>query len=140
MKELVDSSMARTAFALIMLGIAGGVALLLGAIGIYGVISYAVSQRTREIGVRMALGAQRGTVSGMVVREGMTLAGIGVAVGLLAALGLTRWMGSLLYGVEPTDVPTFATVALTLGAVALFASWLPAHRAATVDPAVTLRE
>jgi predicted permease len=140
MEELVDRSMARTAFALVMLGIAGAVALLLGAIGIYGVVSYAVSQRTREIGVRMALGAKRGDVSGMVVRQGMTLAGIGVGVGLLAAVGLTRLMASLLYGVDPIDLPTFGGVALALTAVAMLASWLPAHRAATVDPAVTLRE
>jgi predicted permease len=140
MDELLDRSMARTSFALVMLGIAGAVALLLGAIGVYGVMSYSVSQRTREIGVRMALGAGRMDVSGMVVRQGMTLASLGVAVGLLAAFGLTRLMTSLLYGVDAVDLPTFGVVALTLGGVALLASWLPAHRAATLDPADTLRQ
>lgn len=140
MDELVSGSLARTAFSLVMLGIAGGVALLLGAIGIYGVISYAVSQRTREIGVRMALGARREDVSGMVVRQGLLLAGAGVGAGLVAALGLTRLMESMLFGVEPVDLPTFGAVSVVLGVVALVASWLPAHRAATVDPAVTLRD
>jgi predicted permease len=140
MRELVDASLARASFALVMLGIAGGVALLLGAIGIYGVISYAVSQRTREIGVRMALGADRGSVSGMVVRQGMTLAGIGVGLGLLGAFALTRLMASLLFGVDPVDVPTFAVVSVGLVAVALAASWLPASRATRVDPAVALRK
>lgn len=140
MEELVDRSMARTSFALVMLGIAGAVALLLGAIGVYGVMSYSVSQRTREIGVRMALGAGRRDVSGMVVRQGMTLAGVGVAFGLLGAFGLTRLMTSLLYGVDAIDLPTFGIVALTLGMVAMLASWLPAHRAATLDPADTLRQ
>lgn len=140
MAELVDRSMARTAFAMVMLGIAGLVALVLGAIGIYGVISYAVSQRTREIGVRMALGAERGDVSGMIVRQGLQLAVLGVGIGLVAAFGLTRLMSSLLYGVEAVDPPTFAAVALVLATVAGLASWLPAHRAARVHPAVTLRE
>ncbi len=140
MQELVDRSMARTSFALVMLGIAGAVALMLGTIGIYGVISYAVSQRTREIGVRMALGAARGDVSGMVVREGMTLVAIGVALGLVAAIGLSRLMASMLFGVSAVDPATYAAVVVTLGVVAAGASWLPAHRAATVDPAVTLRQ
>jgi predicted permease len=140
MQELVERSMARTSFVLVMLGIAGAVALLLGTIGIYGVISYAVSQRTREIGVRMALGAARGDVSGMVVREGMVLVAIGVALGLVAALALSRVMASLLFGVSPVDPPTYAVVVVTLSAVAAAASWLPAHRAAAIDPAVTLRQ
>lgn len=140
MAELVSRSMARTAFALVMLSLAGGVALLLGAIGIYGVISYAVSQRTREIGVRMALGARQVDVSSMIVRQGMMLTAIGVGVGLAAASGLTRLMSSLLYGVNPIDVPTFGVVAVALAAVATLASWLPAHRAAAVNPAVTLRQ
>jgi len=140
MDELVARSMARTSFALVMLGIAAAVALILGAIGVYGVISYSVSQRTREIGVRIALGARRQDVSGMVVRQGMVLAGLGVAIGLAAALGLTRLMASLLYGVDPVDLPTFGAVALTVASVAALASWLPAHRAGTVDPATTLRQ
>jgi ABC-type antimicrobial peptide transport system permease subunit len=140
MDELVARSLARTSFALVMLGIAAGVALLLGAIGVYGVISYAVSQRTREIGVRMALGARQRDVSSMVVRQGMTLAGLGVAIGLVAAVGLTRLMASLLFGVDPVDPPTFGVVAVTVAAVAALASWLPAHRASTLDPATTLRQ
>jgi predicted permease len=139
-EELVENSMARTSFTLVMLGIAAGVALLLGAVGIYGVISYAVSQRTREIGVRMALGAERGSVSRMVVRQGLMLAAVGVGVGLVVALGLTRLMASLLFGVEPIDPPTYGAVSLALTAVAVIASWLPARRAASVDPAVTLRQ
>ncbi len=139
-EELVERSMARTSFTLVMLGIAAAVALLLGAVGIYGVISYAVSQRTREIGVRMALGAERGDVSRMVVGQGMILAGIGVGLGLLAAFGLTRLMASLLFGVQPVDLPTYGVVSLALASVAVVASWLPARRAAAVDPAVTLRQ
>jgi len=136
----VRRSMARTSFTLVMLLIAAGVALLLGTIGIYGVISYAVSQRTREIGVRMALGAQRGDVSQMVLRQGLVLAGLGVVVGFVGSLGLSRAMSSLLFGVQPIDAPTYGMVALTLALVAGLASWMPARRAAGVDPAVTLRE
>jgi len=140
MQELVDDSLARTSFAMVMLSIAGAVALLLGAIGIYGVISYAVSQRRREIGLRIALGAERGHVSGMVVRQGLTLTGLGVVLGLGAALVLTRLMASLLFGVDPVDLPTFAAVSASLASVALVASWLPADRATRVDPATALRE
>ena len=122
-----------------MLAIAAAVALILGVVGIYGVISYIVSQRTREIGVRMALGAAQSDVSRMVLRQGMILAGSGLVVGLLAAAGLTRLMGSLLYGVEATDPVTFATVAGLLGGVALIASYLPALRAARTDPVEALR-
>jgi hypothetical protein len=139
-QERLDESLARTSFILVLLGIAAAVALLLGAVGIYGVISYAVSQRTREIGVRMALGAEGGAVAGMMLRQGLVLAAVGIAVGAMAALGLTRLMSSLLYGVDPVDLPTFAAVGLTLAAVAALASWLPARRAAAVDPALTLRE
>jgi ABC-type antimicrobial peptide transport system permease subunit len=138
--RLLDRSMARTAFTLVMLALAAGVALLLGAVGIYGVISYAVSQRTREIGVRMALGAQRGDVRRMVVGQGMAVVGIGVGLGLVAALGLSRLMGSLLYGVEPVDPVTYGLVAVSLALVARAASWLPAARATRVDPATTLRQ
>ncbi len=138
--ELVRRSMARTSFTLVMLGIAALVALLLGAVGIYGVISYAVSQRTREIGVRMALGAERGAVARMVVGQGMVLVAAGVGIGLMAAFGLTRLMASLLYGVRPLDFPTYGVVSVALAGVAVVASWLPARRAARVDPATTLRE
>ena len=131
--------MARTSFTLIMLAIAAGVALFLGAVGVYGVISYVVAQRTREIGVRMALGAEQSDVRRMVLRQGASLAAAGVLVGLVAAAGVTRLMASLLFGVQPIDIPTFAGVAVALSVIALFASWLPARRASTVDPVVALR-
>ena len=107
--------------------------------GIYGVISYIVSQRTHEIGVRMALGADRGDVRWMVLHQGVILAGIGVAVGLVVAAGVTRLMSSLLYGVEATDPVTFGAVAVMLTAIALVASYLPAERASRTDPLVALR-
>ncbi len=132
-------AMARTSFISVMLAIAAAVALALGVVGIYGVISYIVSQRTREIGVRMALGADRRGVRRMVLRQGMILAGIGVVVGLVAAVGLTRLMSSLLYGVEATDPVTFGVVAALLTAVALLASYLPALRASRTDPLEALR-
>jgi ABC-type antimicrobial peptide transport system permease subunit len=137
--DLLTRSMARTSFSLIMLGIAAAVALILGSIGIYGVIGYVVSQRTRELGVRMALGAEAGDVRGMVLKQGLLLSGAGVVIGLGAAAGLTRLMGALLYGVDPIDPLTFGTVAASLTAVALLASYLPAHRASKVDPVVAIR-
>ena len=105
---LYTKSMARTSFTLVMLCVAGGMALLLGIVGIYGVISYAVSQRTREIGIRMALGAQRQTMTGMFVRQGLWLAGIGIVCGLVAALATMRLMSSLLFNVSPVDPVTYA--------------------------------
>jgi ABC-type antimicrobial peptide transport system permease subunit len=137
--EVLSRSMARTSFSLIMLGIAAGVALLLGAIGIYGVISYVVSQRTRELGVRLALGAEASDVRRMVLRQGLILAGMGVIIGLGAAIGLTRLMEALLYGVDPVDPLTFGAVALSLTFVALLASYIPARRASKVDPVVAIR-
>jgi predicted permease len=137
--QFVDDSMARTSFTLVMLAIAAGVALFLGAVGVYGVISYVVSQRTREIGVRMALGAEQEDVRRMVLKQGGTLAGAGVVVGLIMASLLTRLMASLLYGVSPIDLPTFGAVALALSAIALLASYLPARRASSVDPVMALR-
>jgi ABC-type antimicrobial peptide transport system permease subunit len=122
-----------------MLGAASGIALLLGLVGIYGVISYVVSQRTREIGVRMALGASRGTVRGMVVRRGLLLSGGGVLLGLIAAGPLSRLMRSLLYGVSPIDPITYLAVGVSLIAVAVLASLIPAVRAAGVDPGSALR-
>jgi ABC-type antimicrobial peptide transport system permease subunit len=139
LEEILEGSLARTSFTLVLLVIAASVALILGMVGIYGVISYIVSQRTREIGVRMALGAEHTDVTLMVVRQGMILAGAGVFVGLVAAMGLTRLMGSLLYGVEASDPATFSSVAILLGAVALVASYLPAMRAAKTDPVEALR-
>ncbi len=137
--EILAQSMARTSFMLVTLAIAAGVALALGVVGIYGVISYMVSQRTREIGVRMALGADRRDVRRMVLRQGVILAGIGVAVGLVAAVGLTRLISSWLFGVEATDPVTFGLVAALLVAVALVASYLPALRASRTDPLEALR-
>ncbi len=137
--DILAQSMARTSFISVMLAIAAAVALALGVVGIYGVISYIVSQRTREIGVRMAIGADRRDVRRMVLRQGMILAGIGVVVGLVAAVGLTRFMSSFLHGVEATDPATFAAVAALLTAVALVASYLPALRASRTDPLEALR-
>jgi hypothetical protein len=132
-------SMAETSFTMILLGIAGGVALILGLVGVYGVISYAVSQRSGELGMRMALGAQPGDVKGMVLRQGFVLAGLGIGSGILLALGLTRLMTALLVEVSPVDPITYSLVAAGLLAVALAASYLPARRAAKVDPMTALR-
>ena len=134
MRETVDRSMARTSFTLVMLAIAGAMALVLGLIGIYGVIAYAVSQRTREIGIRLALGARPADIRQMFVRYGVGLCAMGIAIGLGAAAVLTPVMKSLLYGVAPTDPMTFAAVPLTLLLAALAASYLPARRVSAVDP------
>jgi putative ABC transport system permease protein len=139
MQDVYDGSLARTSFTLVMLGIAGAMALVLGIIGIYGVISYAVSQRRREIGIRLALGAQQEQLRRMFVRHGLVLAGIGVAIGLVAAVGLMQLMKSLLFGISPLDPVTYATVPLVLVSAAVLASYLPARRAAAVDPVEALR-
>jgi predicted permease len=139
LSTVVSTAMARTTFTLIMIGAAASIALLLGAIGIYGVISYMVSLRTREIGVRIALGAQREQVRRMIVRQGLVLAVIGVGIGLIGALALSRLIGSLLYGITPNDPVTLIGVAVGLMAVAAVASWLPAMRAARIDPIEALR-
>jgi predicted permease len=139
MQEVYDRSMAGTSFALVMLGIAGATALVLGLIGIYGVISYAVSLRTREIGIRVALGAQGRDIVRIVLGQGGKMALVGIALGLVASFGLTRLMSSMLFGVSPTDPLTFITVAIVLLAVALVACWIPARRATRVDPMVALR-
>jgi len=139
LQDLYDQSMARTSFTLVLLAIAGGMALILGIVGIYGVIAYAVSQRTREIGIRMALGAQPAGLQRMFVRHGLLLAGIGAAIGLAAAAGLTRLMSSLLFGVAAFDPVTYALVAAVLIAAAALASYFPARRATTVDPVQALR-
>ncbi len=139
LEEIRERSMARTSFTLVMLAIAAATALLLGGIGIYGVTSYAVAQRRREIGVRMALGARRRDVGGLVLRHGLALAGIGVGAGLAAAFGLTRLMSALLYGVGAVDPATYAAGGAGAVGLALVASWLPARRAAAVDPIETLR-
>jgi predicted permease len=132
-------SMARTSFTLIMLAVAGGMALLLGVVGIYGVISCSVSQRVREIGIRMALGAQQQSVTGMFIRHGLILTGIGAAFGLVAAVIVMRLMSSLLFHVNPVDPLTYGAVTLGLVATAFGASYLPSRRAATIDPVEALR-
>jgi len=132
-------SMARTSFTLVMLGVAGAMALLLGVVGIYGVIAYSVSQRRREIGIRMALGAQQPTLTGMFVRYGLFLTGIGVACGLVVAILIMRLMSTLLFQVNPTDPLTYVAVSVGLIFTAFLASYLPSRRAATVDPVEALR-
>lgn len=136
---MYDLSMARTSFSLALLGIAGAMALLLGIVGIYGVLSYAVMQRQREVGIRLALGAQPHTVKQMFVHRGLIVSGVGIAVGAAAAAGLTRLMSSLLFGVTPVDAATFGTAAAVLVIAAVIASYLPARRAAAVNPVETLR-
>jgi putative ABC transport system permease protein len=133
------ASLTRQRFNMIILGVFSGVALVLAAVGIYGVVSYSVTQRSHEIGIRMALGAESGHVLKMVVKEGLVLAVIGVAIGVVAAFGLTRFMASLLFGVGVTDAFTFIAVAVFLTGVTAFASYIPARRAAKVDPIVALR-
>jgi predicted permease len=139
LEDAVGDAVARPRLLTVLLGLFGVMGLVLGALGIYGVLAYLVSQRTREIGVRLALGAKASDVLWMVVRRGLRLAGLGVAIGLVAALALTRLMQGVLYGVTPTDPLTFVGVAAALLAVAAFASWLPARRATRVDPLVALR-
>jgi len=139
MQNVYEKSVARTSFTLVMLGIAGAMSIALGVIGIYGVLSYTVSQRRREIGIRLALGAQRDNVLSMVLGSGARMALAGVAIGVLVALALTRWMNSLLFGVSAHDPLTFAMVAVVLFSVALMACWIPARRATRVDPMVAIR-
>ena len=138
-REIYDRSMARTSFTLVMLGIAAAMALLLGLVGIYGVIAYSVTQRTREIGIRMALGATQDRVRGLFVRHGLVLAGIGVLCGIATAIPLTRLMTALLFEVSPLDPLTYVAVAVLLVASALLATYLPARRAALVEPVEALR-
>jgi predicted permease len=139
MQDLYGQSMERTSFTLVMLAIAGSMALALSIIGIYGVISYAVSQRTREIGIRLALGAQRKTLSWMFVRSALAMTGTGMAIGLVAAVLLMQLMKTLLFGISPLDPLTYVTVPFILAIAASLASYLPARRAAAVDPVQTLR-
>ena len=139
MQEVYDRSMARSSFTLVMLAIAGLMALVLGIVGIYGVIAYSVSQRTREIGIRLALGANPGTLKRMFVRHALALAAIGCVIGLAAATGLTRLMASLLFGVSALDPATYLAVPLVLLCAAVVSSYLPARRAAAVDPTEALR-
>jgi putative ABC transport system permease protein len=138
-EEIVSRSLAERWFSMVLLGIFAVLALVLSSVGIYGVISYVVGQRTHEIGIRIALGAQRKDVLALVLGEGTRTTLLGVGIGLIAALGLTRLMASVLYGVSATDPLTFVAVAGVLAAVALAASYIPARRAMRVDPIVALR-
>jgi putative ABC transport system permease protein len=139
MDERVDGSLAPERFAVTVLGFFAAIALVLAALGLYGVISYSVTQRTQEIGVRMALGANRREVLGMVLRQGLRLAAIGAAIGCVAAYGVARLLSNQLFGVSAGDPGTFVGVAVVLAAVALLACYLPARRATRVDPMVALR-
>ena len=139
MDEVIAGSLATRRFTMLLLSSFAGLALLLAAIGLYGVISYLASRRTQEFGVRMALGAQRAAVLRMVLGEGARLAGAGLLIGVVAAIPATRAIASLLYGIRPTDPLTFLAVALVLLAVALAASFIPAHRATRIDPMQALR-
>jgi predicted permease len=139
MDQVISESTARQNFNMLLLTIFAGLALLLAAIGIYGLMSYTVEQRTQEIGIRMALGAARGDMLKLVVRQGMLLSGIGVVIGLAASFGLNRFLGTLLFGVKATDPITYAAVAAILISVALLATYIPARRATQIDPMIALR-
>ena len=140
MQAFVDRAQAQTRFALVLIAIFAAIAAVLAAVGLYGVLSNVVRQRTAEIGVRMALGAPPQSILRLVVGHGLFLSAAGIALGLLAAFGLTRVMIGMLVGVEPSDPATFATIALLFFGVAAVACWLPARRAAGLDPTVALRE
>jgi putative ABC transport system permease protein len=139
MDAIVDEELARTKFSMFLLGVFAAIALLLAAIGIYGVMAYSVAQRTREIGIRMALGASRADVLRMVGHRGLMLAIVGVALGLSGALGLTRFMKSLLFGVSPADPETLTAVCALLIGVTIAACYIPARRATKVEPVEALR-
>jgi putative ABC transport system permease protein len=139
MSQLARESLTFRRAGMTLAGAFGLLALLLAAIGIFGVLSYSVARRTREIGVRVALGATRGDISRLVIREGLAMAAIGVAIGLATALALSRFLRSVLYGVRPSDPMTYLAATATLIAVAFLATWVPARRAASVDPITALR-
>jgi putative ABC transport system permease protein len=138
-QDLYAASLARTSFTLVLLAIAGGMALALGVIGIYGVIAHFVSQRTREIGIRAAFGAEPRHLKRMFLRHGLTLGAVGIVVGLGAAVALGRWMSSLLIGISPMDPAAYIAALGVIFAAAALASYLPARRAATINPMETLR-
>jgi len=139
LQEVYDGSMEQTSFVLIMLGIAAFMALTLGLIGVYGVVAYAVARRTREVGIRLALGAQQQELRRMFLTQALVLTGIGTAIGLAAAAGVTRVLASLLFAVTPVDPLTYLAVALVVTAATLLASYLPARRASLTSPVVALR-
>jgi len=139
MSDVVARAVAHPTFDVLLMGIFAALALTLTSVGIYGVLSFHLARRTQEIGIRIALGAKRGNVLLMVVGQGAFLAAVGIGIGLVGALALGRFLSSLLYGVKPTDPPTFIAVSLILAAVALLASYIPARRATKVDPMVALR-
>ncbi|MSR21016.1 MAG: FtsX-like permease family protein [Gemmatimonadetes bacterium] len=140
LEETIAGAMAQPRFLTLLLGVFAGIALLLASVGTYGVMAHSVAQRNREIGIRMAMGAEPGSVRALVLRQGAGLAAAGLALGVLGALGLTRFLASQLYEVGPTDVRTFVTVPLILGGVALLACYIPARRATRIDPVEALRE
>src|SRR5437667_12330095 len=139
MEKIVADSIAQPRLSMLLMGSFGALALILAAVGIYGLLSYAVTQRTQELGIRMALGAQLSDVLSLVMKQGMTLAVIGAAIGLVGAFALTRLIRTLLFGVTATDASTFILVSGVLLSVALLACYLPARRATKVDPLVALR-
>jgi ABC-type antimicrobial peptide transport system permease subunit len=139
MQDIYEQSLARTSFTLVMLTIAGAMALVLGVIGIYGVIAYTVSQRTREIGIRLALGAQPRALKTMFVRQAMALAGTGVAIGIGASMWLSRLMASLLYGISALDSITYLAAPVLLVVATALAAYVPARGASAVDPVGALR-
>lgn len=139
MDDIVADSMARQTFTMLLLALAAGLGLFLSAVGLYGVIAYVTARRTGEVGIRMALGAARGRVAGLLVRQSFALVAAGIVMGLLAALASTRALRALLFEVSPTDPVTLVAVTLVLVVVALLASWLPARRATSIDPTEALR-
>ena len=139
MEQVVSNSISRPRLYAVLLSVFAGVAGVLAAIGIYGVIACSVAQRTREIGIRMALGAARTDVMALVLGQSAVVVGVGLALGLSTAVALTRYLQAMLFGVTPVDLTTFVAVSLLFGIVAMFACWVPARRAADVDPMVVLR-
>jgi len=139
MEQLVSNSISRPRLYAVLLGIFAAVATVLAAVGMYGVMAYAVAQRTREIGIRIALGAERADVMRLVVRKGLVLTGVGLAIGLVAATVATRYLESFLFGLTPLDPSTFVGVSLIFALIAMLASYIPARRATNVDPLVALR-